>query len=330
MTEPQITPQRLRTLYVMKILLRYTDEDHILSASGIAGRLRDYGVEAERKAIYSDINILRQFGMDIETIPNVGFYLSSRDFELPELKVLVDAVQSSKFITVKKSNELIRKLEALTSESKAKQLQRQVFIRNRLKSESKSVYYNADKIHAAINGNAQISFQYCEWTPDKKLVVRKNGERYIVSPWALSWDDENYYLVGCTVIDGEICVRHYRVDKMKNLEIQSAERFGRKEFEGFNLPEYAKKTFGMFGGVDHLVSLRCEKQLVGVIIDRFGRGVPIIPEADDHFRVNVPVAVSPQFFGWVTGIGEGMTIIGPVEVVNEYRAYLERLVKRYE
>ena len=144
------------------------------------------------------------------------------------------------------------------------------------------------------------------------------------------WDHENYYLVGCTMTEGEICVRHYRVDKMKNMDILDAERFGRKEFEGFNLPEYAKKTFGMFGGTDHLVNLRYEKQLIGVIIDRFGRDVPIIPEADDHFRVNVSVAVSPQFFGWVTGIGDGMTIIGPAEVVNEYRAYLERLVRKYE
>ena len=329
MSEPQLSPQRLRTLCVMKILLRYSDEEHILSASDIVGYLRTCGLDAERKAIYSDISILRQFGMDIETIPRVGFYLSSREFELPELKVLVDAVQSSKFISARKSNELIRKLESLTSESKAKQLQRQVFIRNRVKAESKSVYYNVDKIHAAISGNVRISFQYCEWTLDKKLKVRKNGEKYIVSPWALMWEDENYYLIGCTEIAGETCVRHYRVDKMKNTEILDAARIGRKEFEGFDLPAYAKKTFGMFGGVDYTVSLSCERSLIGVVLDRFGRDVSIIPEPPDRFHVNVPVAVSPQFFGWVTGIGEGMTIAGPEEVVNEYREYLGKLIRKY-
>ena len=196
MSGARISPQRLRTLYVMQILLRYSDESHSISSNEIVRHLKDYGVSAERKAIYTDIDILVKFGLDIETIPNVGYYVNSRKFELAELKLLVDAVQSSKFITQKASRNLIRKLESLTSEQNAVQLQRQVFIRNRLKSGNTFIYYNVDKIHEAISLDQQISFKYCQWTTKKRLSMKKDGALYIVSPWALTWSSENYYLVG--------------------------------------------------------------------------------------------------------------------------------------
>ena len=326
----RISPQRLRTLYVMQILLRYSDENHSISSNEIVRHLKDYGVSAERKAIYTDIDILVKFGLDIETIPNVGYYVNSRQFELAELKLLVDAVQSSKFITQKASRNLIRKLESLTSEQNAVQLQRQVFIRNRLKSGNTSIYYNVDKIHEAISQDRQISFKYCQWTTKKRLSMKKDGALYIVSPWALTWSSENYYLVGCIETDEVAEVRHFRVDKMKNIALLEADRIGREVFEGFDLPAFAKKTFGMYGGHDYMVTLNCSNDLVGVIIDRFGREVPIIPDGEDRFETKVLVAVSPQFFGWITGIGSGVRIAGPNEVVREYYEYLRELMGQYE
>ena len=326
----RISPQRLRTLYVMQILLRYSDENHSISSNEIVRHLKDYGVSAERKAIYTDIDILVKFGLDIETIPNVGYYVNSRQFELAELKLLVDAVQSSKFITQMASRNLIRKLESLTSEQNAVQLQRQVFIRNRLKSGNTSIYYNVDKIHEAISLDQQISFKYCQWTTKKRLSMKKDGALYIVSPWALTWSSENYYLVGCIETDEVAEVRHFRVDKMKNIALLEADRIGREVFKGFDLPAFAKKTFGMYGGHDYMVTLNCSNDLVGVIIDRFGREVPIIPDGEDRFETKVLVAVSPQFFGWITGIGSGVRIAGPNEVVREYYEYLRELMGQYE
>lgn len=329
MPEPRINPQRLRTLYVMKILLRYSDENHTISSNDIVRHLKEYGVNAERKVIYTDIAILNKFGMDIETVPNVGYYVNSREFELPELKLLVDAVQASKFITANASKTLIRKLESLTSEMNADQLQRQVFIRNRLKSGNTATYYNVDNIHAAISKNRQVSFKYCKWTTKKRLRMKKDGALYLVSPWALTWNDENYYLVGCIETDGRIEVRHFRVDKMKNLAIMDAERVGRREFEGFDLAAFAKKTFGMYGGHDYLVTLNCENDLIGVIIDRFGKDIFIVPVDADHFRTTVQVAVSRQFLGWVISLGSGIRITDPDTVIEQMKEEIRRLTDQY-
>ena len=330
MSEAHVSPLRLRTLYVMRILLEYSDENHLLSSSDIVRRLKEYGVDAERKSIYTDIGILKQFGMEITTEPNVGYFVNHRTFELAELKLLVDAVQSSKFITEKSSRKLIKKLESLTSKMNGAQLQRQVFIRNRLKSGNTAIFYNVDKIHAAILKNEKVTFRYCEWTVKKQLRVKKDGALYTVSPWALTWDDENYYLVGCIETDNKIEVRHFRVDKMKDLELlDGASRVGEDVFEGFDLAAFAKKTFGMYGGKDYIVTLNCTNRLVGVVIDRFGKDVPIIPLDDERFETKVLVSVSPQFFGWVTGVGNGMRITGPGEVVQSYREYLQELIDQY-
>ena len=330
MSEAHVSPLRLRTLYVMRILLEYSDENHLLSSSDIVRMLKEYGVNAERKSIYTDISILKQFGMEITTEPNVGYFINNRTFELAELKLLVDAVQSSKFITEKSSRKLIKKLESLTSKMNGAQLQRQVFIRNRLKSGNTAIFYNVDKIHAAILKNEKVTFRYCEWTVKKQLRVKKDGALYIVSPWALTWDDENYYLVGCIETGDKIEIRHFRVDKMKDLELlDGASRVGEDVFEGFDLAAFAKKTFGMYGGKDYIVTLNCTNRLVGVVIDRFGKDVPIIPLDDERFETKVLVSVSPQFFGWVTGVGNGMRITGPGEVVQSYREYLQELIDQY-
>lgn len=323
-----VQSQKKKILYLMRILMERTDESHVMSANDLCIALNEYGISAERKSIYSDIEVLQNFGIDILKArgSSQGYYIGARRFSLPELKLLVDAVQSSKFITRKKSDELIYKLEKLTSQYEASELQRQVFIHNRIKAENETIYYNVDKIHTAINRNFQIHFQYCEWTVEKKFQLKKNGAVYVVSPWALTWEDEKYYLIAYDETAQKM--KHYRVDKMQHLDLEQTERVGRQQFERFDLGTFAKKTFGMYGGHDEEVVLYCHNDLAGVILDRFGSDVILIPEENEHFRVRVSVTVSRQFFGWLTGIGEKMQLVEPESVRLEYRAYLTQLLKQ--
>ena len=319
---------KMALLYMMRELLQKTDEDHSMNASDLIAALAAYDCEADRRTIYSNVEILQDFGIDvIKKESGQGYYIGSRDFELPELKLLVDSVQSSKFITEKKSRELIGKLMQLTNEQKARQLNRSVFIRNRMKTGNEKVYYNVDTLHEAMNRNRQIRFKYGEWTAAKELVEKKGGTEYRVSPWALTWDDENYYLIAFDEAAG--IIKHYRVDKMLKIGLTDEERVGRDSFEDFDLAAFSKKTFGMFGGPDANVVLRCKNGLAGVIIDRFGREISLVPEDGEHFHVHVTVAVSPQFFGWVTGIGPGIEIASPSDVREAYGAYLADILSKY-
>ena len=318
---------KLKILYLMKMLLDETDPDHPMNATEIADKMnRRYNYTTyNRKTIYADVERLKTFGLSIGQTKGAGFgyFVKDRVFDLAELKLMVDAVQSSKFITRRKSVELIRKLETLTSEYNAQFLKREVYIRNRIKSSNDSIYANVDTIHAAINDNRQIQFQYCEWTVKKTLVPRKSGEVYIISPWALTWDDENYYMVGYDAAAGMI--KHYRVDKMKNTKSTDQTRKGRELFEDFDLAAFARKTFGMYGGEEKEITLECENHLVGVVIDRFGQDIMLIPEDDGHFRTNVTVAVSPHLFGWLAAVGKGIRIVFPEAVKTEYREYLQEV-----
>ena len=319
---------KMALLYMMRELLQKTDEDHSMNATDLIAALAAYDCEADRRTIYSNVEILQDFGIDVIKKENgQGYYIGSRDFELPELKLLVDSVQSSKFITEKKSRELIAKLMQLTNEQKARQLNRSVFIRNRMKTGNEKVYYNVDTLHEAMNRNRQIRFKYGEWTAAKELVEKKGGTEYRVSPWALTWDDENYYLIAFDEAAG--IIKHYRVDKMLKIGLTDEERVGRNSFEDFDLAAFSKKTFGMFGGPDANVVLRCKNGLAGVIIDRFGREISLVPEDGEHFHVHVTVAVSPQFFGWVTGIGPGIEIASPSDVREAYGAYLADILSKY-
>lgn len=325
-----VQSQKMKILCLMQILLQRTDEKHLMSATDLCNALQEYGLKAERKSIYADVEALQQFGLDIvqQKGSNPGYYVAGREFELPELKLLVDAVQSSKFITTKKSEELIRKLERLTSKYEAQQLQRDVFIYNRPKTGNETIYYTVDQIHHALHSNLQISFQYAEWNVKKELQLKKDGAAYIVSPWALTWDDENYYLIA---YDKEAdLIKHYRVDKMQSTTVLESERVGKEKFRDFDLAAFAKKTFGMYGGYDERVTLFCHNSLVGVMLDRFGEDVPLVPVDVEHFYVKPLVAVSPQFFGWVTGIGNQVQIAAPEGVKRQYKAYLEDIIEDYE
>ncbi len=326
-----VQDQKLRTLYIMDILLERTDEKHMLNANEIIQILRaEHDIESDRKTIYGAVETLKTYGLEIIQVKGKvsGYYVGSRIFELPELKLLVDAVQSSKFITSKKSTELIKKLETLTSKSEAEQLQRQVFIYNRIKTENETIYYSVDAIHEAIYQDRQITFQYSEWNAKKELSLKHDGAMYQVSPWALSWDDENYYLIAYD--EKADLIKHYRVDKMKHIALTEEKRLGEDLFNSFDLAVFAKKTFGMYGGRDECVTLLCDNAIAGVVIDRFGQSVWMVPQDEKHFRVKVNVAVSKQFFGWLTGIGEQMKILEPESVRKEYQEYLANILSAYQ
>lgn len=322
--------QKAKILYLMQLFLEETDEEHPISRKGLEEKLADLGIHAERKSLYNDIETLKNFGMDISYRKEhpEGYYLAEREFELPELKLLVDAVQSSRFITQKKSDSLIRKIERLTSRYEARKLQRQVVVADRIKAMNESIYYNVDKLHSAIALNRQIIFRYFEWTVSKEIRLKKGGGSYHVSPWVLTWDSENYYLIG---YDTEArIIKHFRVDKMLHIEITGQERDGRDEFSRFDLARYTKQTFGMFGGNEQTVRIRFHIRFVGVVIDRFGKNVPLRPDGDEHFIARVEIAVSEQFFGWITGLGRDVQILSPQSVVDEYRSLLEDLGKTYK
>ena len=319
--------EKLKILQLRQLLLDETDKEHPLNAAQIIEKMMSlYGFSYNRKTIYADVERLKSYGMLIEQNrgQNGGYYVVNRNFELPELKLLVDAVQSSKFITKKQSADLIKKLERETSRENAKQLQRQVFIYNRIKTGNMAIYNNVDVIHAAIHDNLQIGFRYCEWTIQKKLTCRKDGAEYIISPWALTWDDENYYLVG---YDAEKeMIKHYRVDKMQDTRIIDRKRLGRDRFEDFDLAAFARKTFGMYGGQDRKLTLEAENHLAGVLIDRFGTDIIMAPHDKEHFHTSVMVTVSPQFVGWLAGIGKGIRIQWPEDVREQYREYLQGII----
>lgn len=324
-----VSQVKLRMLYIMKMLLEKTDERYTMSATDIDRVLHDFGMSADRKTVYNDIETLKEFGLEVlqSKGTNGGYYIGNRKFELPELKLLVDSVQASKFISRRKSEELIRKLESLASEHDARQLQRNVFIYNRPKTGNETIYYNVDQIHTAILENRQIQYQYAEWTVKKELKPKKMGAIYRVSPWSLTWDDANYYLIA---YDEEAdCMKHYRVDKMQRACVTELERKGKEKFQDFDLVEFSKKTFSMYGGHDEEVTLQCGNELIGVILDRFGTEVMIVPAEDGYFRVRVLAAVSPQFFGWVTGIGSRLRIAGPRQVQEEYKEYLREILQGY-
>lgn len=318
--------QKLKLLYLIKMLEENTDEQHVLSTSEIIERLAANDIHSERKSIYDDMEKLREFGYDILSVSSRqggGYYLGSREFELPELKLLVDAVQSSRFITTKKSRELIKKLEQKAGRHDAGKLQRQVYVAGRIKTENESIYYSIDIIHRAIQENRKIRFTYMDWNLKKKLVPRPNGDKQ-VSPWALVWQDENYYLAAFDSEDK--IIKHYRVDKMGKVELLEEKREGVEQFSAIDLTTYTNQTFGMYGGQEEIVTLQLPNRLIGVVLDRFGKDADIRPMGEDAFRVRVRVAVSGQFYGWLTGIGKDVNIVSPVKVKDSYREWLQGIL----
>ncbi|MCM1063592.1 MAG: WYL domain-containing protein [Eubacterium sp.] len=319
--------QKLKLLYIIKFLSETTDENHPVSTADIIAYLDAQGIHSERKSIYDDIDKLCEFGYDIIQVHSRlggGYYMAGREFELAELKLLVDAVQSSRFITTRKSRSLIRKLEQMAGKYDAGKLQRQVFVAGRIKTENESIYYNVDSIHRAIQENKQIRFQYLDWNLRKQLVPRVNAER-TVSPWALIWREENYYLAAFDSTDG--VMKHFRVDKMGKTAVLEQKREGMEQFARVDPAAYTNQTFGMYSGDEESVTLQFPNRLIGVVLDRFGRDADIRPMTDRIFRVRVKVAVSGQFFGWLAGIGREAVVVSPASVKEQYSRWLTDIVE---
>ena len=319
--------QKRKLLILERMLSRQSDEEHPISTADMLEELERWGITAERKSLYDDMEQLREMGLDVQNQKGRGggWFLGAREFELAELKLLVDAVQSSRFLTGRKSDALIKKLEGLTSVHQARQLQRQVYVDRRIKTMNESIFYNVDKLHAAIAANRVITFRYFEYNTKKERVARRGGARYRATPFGLIWDSENYYLAAWDEFHGEL--RHYRVDKMGDILISTTPGTPRG---GWTAEGYTRRHFGMYSGRPCALKLRCADALASVVIDRFGQDVILVPDGEGYFTVTVDVAVSPPLWGWLFGLGDGMEIAAPQWAADEYRARLARALERTE
>ena len=326
---PKSPNQKLKLLYLMEILLQQTDERHPMTVPEMIAQLAQRGVSAERKSIYGDLEALRTFGLDIVQAKSktTGYYVGTRAFETPELKLLVDSVQSSKFITHKKTLALIKKIEGLASIYDAQLLQRQVYVHGRVKSMNESVYYNVDEISDAISRDRQIRFHYFEYTISKQRRYRKEGAFYVVSPLALMWDNENYYLLAW---DAKAALRkHYRVDKMTDISALEVPREGAADAAQLDLSAYSQKVFSMFSWEEQTVRLRFANHLVGAVLDRFGKDVIVVEDGAEHFTVSLNVVTSPKFYAWLFGFGTDVEILSPPSARQEMQEMLARIADTY-
>ena len=319
---PRSANQKLKLLYLAQILMEQTDEEHPLTVQALIAQLAKHDIQAERKSVYDDLDALSRFGLDVQCRKGrmPGWFVGARDFELPELKLLVDAVQSSRFITRRKSDALIRKLERLASIHQAQQLQRQVFVSGRVKVMNESIYYNVDKLHTALSAKRAITFQYFDYNMYREKVFRREGAQYTVSPYGLIWNNDNYYLVAYDGSHREM--RHYRVDKMAEITVTNLPREGAEDYPNFDIAVYGQKHFGMYSGEETTVTLRTKSSMAGVVLDRFGQDVILVPDGPDFFSVSIPLVLSPQFYGWLFALDPDVTLTAPPRAVA---AYQERL-----
>ena len=324
---PKSDNQKLKIFYILDYLQRNSHQDHPVRASELIDMLqRNYNIACERKTIYSDIQALQDYGVDIESIPgkNGGYYIASRNFELPELKLLIDAVQSSRFLTEKKSRELIEKLCNQCSIHDARLMRRDMLVSGRVKSMNETIYYNVDAIQDAISMNRVISFRYFDWGIDGKRKYREKN--YYASPYGLCQDNENCYLLAHSPRHG---ITSYRVDRMSEITITEDVRTPCPELTGKALHEHANRLFQMFAGDSVNVKMRFHKTLANVVIDRFGRDTILIPEGNEYFNFTVNVAVSPMFLSWVIGFGSKAKILYPQSVIDECRQMCQEAMAQY-
>ena len=327
---PRGENQKKKLILILRYLQQKSDENHPVSMSDIIHYLDTEGISAERKSIYDDMEALRDLGYDIICIKgrSGGYFLGERDFELAELKILVDAVQASRFIPKNKSNDLIRKLSDLAGENASRELVRDVYVLNRAKSENDSVIYAVDSIHSALRNNKNVRFKYVEYKMDKKIAYRHNGEMYEVSPLGLAWNNERYYLVAFDPKSSKI--KHYRVDRMKNISESKKNRELPKEYRNFDISKYSAGIFNMFSGTQTRVSVLFPEKLASVVIDQFGMDVSMLKVDEHTFKASFKIDVSPQFFGWVLSMGNDVRIEGPEEVKEEYVSFLKNNLKQYK
>jgi len=320
--------QKLKLLYLRDFLLESTDDNHPATIKDMIDMLASHDIQAERKSLYDDLRLLGSDGYGMDIIHDSrSYHVGSRDFELQEVKILVDMVQSSNFIPAKKTKVLIEKLEKLASRYDGQKLQRQVFVRNRVKNMTESVYINVDKISEGINTDRQLEFQYYTYTVQKKRELRHGGKIHNVSPFALIWVDQNYYLLGWNHETTEM--RHYRVDRMTNITVTPRPRDGKKTFEKTDMSTYTSKVFSMFTGSETKVRLRFSNKLTDPVLDRFGTEVILVPDGDDHFTVTLDIVVSPQFYAWLTPYGTDAEVLYPQHVRDGFRQHLQEILSLY-
>lgn len=314
-----------RILYILKLLYENTDEQNTISITDIIDMLEKQGIKAHRRTIMTDIESIEESGVDIITIKSTQnrYFIGNREFELAEVKLLVDAVESSKLITQKKSNELIRKLSTLVSKHQASELNCHVYVDQRVKPENEEIYYTVDAIHSAINSNKQIEFKYYQYTGKKEKVFKNGGSVYSLSPYALIWSEDHYYTIGYSNKHGKIS--KFRVDRMAHTSVAEREIFPKPV--DFEIAEYAKCVFEMFDGETKTVELKCINDLMDVIVDRFGESVNTQELGSNCFKAIVDVSISPTFYGWVFGFGGKMSILAPAEVKGEYVEMARNIVK---
>ncbi len=318
------TAKKLKILHIMQFLLKNSDEDHPVTLEDIHQYLLTHGIEAERKSIYNDISLLRDFGLDIlnQRGRDSNYRLLSRPFELAELKLLVDAVESSRFITAKKTRELIGKIADLASLHQAQDLQHQLIRTGKIKAANESVFYTIDTLHQAIASDRQVSFRYQEYTIDRQIHFRRGGERYHVSPFALTWDDENYYLIAHYERYGRLS--QFRIDRMNDVQISQNVRD--RIDPSIDLGDYVRSTFGMFSGESEELSIRLDQSLIQVVVDRFGQQIALHTEDEKTFTVFVKVVISPSFWGWLFQFGEKAQVIAPASAVTAYRDHCQKVL----
>jgi len=319
--------KKLKLLYLARFMTEQTDEQHPRTVQDMIDYLARYDISAERKSIYDDLELLRLYGMDIQAVKskNFGYFLGERDFQLPELKLLIDVVQASPFLTQGKSIELIGKLEALASQPQARQLRRQVYVMNRVRTLNERLYYSVDGLNTAINENRQVTFLYFDWTVDGKKAYRRQGALYTANPVALCVD-RNYYLVAYDPELGDY--RHYRVDRMEKLTVTDQPRCPLPE--RFDLGSYVRKSFDMYRGETVTVTLRFLDKLRNVVIDRFGVDAHMRSHGDGWFSLTSPVEVGPTLFGWLFQFGPEAEIQHPESVRREFVDYCRQVLARYE
>lgn len=325
---PKSDNQKLKIFYILDYLQKNSHEAHPVRAAELIDALdHQHGISCDRKTIYSDIAALQDYGIDIISLPGKGggYYIASRNFELPELKLLIDAVQSSRYLTERKSRELIEKLCNQCNEHDAKLMRREVLVSGRVKSMNETIYYSVDTIQEAIAQNKKISFRYFDWGIDGQRHYR--DREYLASPYGLCQDHENCYLLAFSDRHG---VTSYRVDRMSDIELSSETRTPCPELTGKALNEHANQLFQMYAGDTVNVKMRFHKELANVVIDRFGKDTMLIPDGQDHFVFTVPVAVSPMFLSWVIGFGSKAKIVYPESVIEECKDLCRVAMGQYE
>ena len=303
-------------LLLRQYLYQQTDEQHPASVTDILAFWQQHGIQAGRKSVYTDIELLQNAGMDFVWVKRSQnrYFVGQRLFELPELKLLVDAVESSRFITEKKSTALIKKLGHLTSTAQAEQLNRRIYMGGTPKPENEGIYYNVDTIHNAVQKKQQITFRYFEYTPKKEKILKHDGYKYRFSPYAMIWNRDCYYAVGWSEKHGKIA--QFRVDRMTAVEPLEQTAVQTPDFDP---AEYVRKVFGMYPDNLCTVELLCDNEVMRSVIDRFGENVQTETVDEQHFRATVEVAPSPPFFSWVFTFSGKIRIVSPAAVLEEMR-----------